>query len=356
MQIFIDTNRWFSYFKPGAQIETLVKLKALIKSGKVTLVLPQQTEDEYTRNVGKRREQEIVALRAAHVISMDPIEVEFEEKEKSKYFEKEIKKRTDQAQKDIKSREKTFIDAEKHLDKTEKIIVELFSLSKKIPVTAEIIEKARIRQLRGNPPKKDKNGNNAETDSHGDAINWECLIEAADDEFTIISNDKDYSEPSKNGVTLNRYLVNEWGKYKGTKISIMNSLGELLNKIEPKVIEPSVIVKEKADINPRGAIWGSSINPFLNANSFAAADYVNSGISVANFSNSVLESNSRVFLGSDLIGSAQTYYEPNNKKLKCPKCGHDVAEDFFVLQSFSVIGKKTNYTCTNYLCRTSFSI
>src|SRR5262249_55448147 len=72
--------------------------------------------------------------------------------------------------------------------KADGIIRDLFDKAENEVVSEQALEASRMRMMRGNPPGKDG--------SHGDAINWEHLLEVIPEgeELYLIAEDKDFRE------------------------------------------------------------------------------------------------------------------------------------------------------------------
>ncbi len=274
MKVFIDTNSFFGFFGTDPEMSSLVELKRLIEdeNSKIELVVTQQLRDEYNRGVATRIEQSRTSLRKADI----SFKLNFPDsiKDIGEKTQKEIDTIISGAK---KLKEEKTLSFEKKISEAEKIITEVFLLGKDIPCTNEILEKAKERHLRGNPPRKTDRDT-----SYGDAINWESILSSVDDDLVIVSNDMDYAEPSKKERIINRLLQKEW-EGKGKKISLYSHLYSFINTLEKKpVIPQEAILKEiknsktmfdavdlglgyrvvtTEEVFPFGSVTGSIISP-----------------------------------------------------------------------------------------------
>ena len=66
IHLFIDTNVFLSFFHLTSEdLEELKKLAALIDSGEIQLILPEQVENEFVRNRGAKIADAMRALKDA---------------------------------------------------------------------------------------------------------------------------------------------------------------------------------------------------------------------------------------------------------------------------------------------------
>ncbi|HEX3095732.1 MAG TPA: PIN domain-containing protein [Patescibacteria group bacterium] len=261
MKVFIDANILLSHLQ-SEDAAILKELKKLIKSNKVTLLVPEQLKQEYSRNLGQR----ITSIADGYnkLVKRFPRQSsENKEKEKQSERSEKISRKVKQIEtiidktfaKEIKEWEK-FVKEEKALavkriNTNNELIQEILSLGDPIKEDEFIIARAERRFLKGNPPRKLKENENIFTTSYGDAINWESLLERADDQLTIISKDLDYCEPSETGLVINRLLKEEWEEK--TKLSknknsvyLEQSIGSFIkNSFKIRAIKKSVLDEEK---------------------------------------------------------------------------------------------------------------
>jgi hypothetical protein len=159
-----------------------------------------------------------------------------------------------------------------------KKIQKLFDLSFKKEESIEVLQNAHFRTLRGNPPKKG-------TDSFGDAIIWELILdELIDDDLFIISADRDFASERRDGE-LHELLQKEWKERSKKKIKLYMGLGEFLNsefKTTSKISKKELAEEKKAErVNSDGdfyskitALYGSEnsnsvISPVYSLESFS---------------------------------------------------------------------------------------
>lgn len=233
-QIFIDTNTYLSFFGVDSDSSSLFEFQKILtdKNSGIKLIITQQLLDEYERNVGSKidmsRQKVAKELIDINVNTSDDIKREIE-----KDIEKIKEKAISIKQKKVEVLKKRFLE-------TEKLIDEVFTLGTKVPLTDDIIKKAKERFNRGNPPRKVE----SQKDSYGDAINWEVMLSSVNDDLVIITNDPDYAELFDGQKIINRFLKTEWGK-KNKEIILYTQLGVFINTLEKKpVISKEVIEKE----------------------------------------------------------------------------------------------------------------
>ncbi|MCL5073496.1 MAG: PIN domain-containing protein, partial [Actinobacteria bacterium] len=132
----------------------------------------------------------------------------------------------------------------------DELISNLFEISKVIPTTKIILEKAKYRFDIGNPPGKEG--------SYGDAINWECLIATipSNQELHIIARDKDYIYKI-NSESLCEFLKDEWESKKSSKIFFYKTLSAFFSKHFPNIKLASELERE------------SYISKLINSSAFA---------------------------------------------------------------------------------------
>lgn len=234
MKLFTDANTYLAFFGIDSNLSSLKELKKLLndKDSKLELILTQQLLDEYERNIGSRMEQ------SRENIIKKVLKIKIEQ---PSYIQEKIE---DDVQKILEKveilKEEKLKDLEKNFSEAEKITEEIFSLATIIPTTTDIIEKAKERWNKGNPPRKKEGAD----PSYGDAINWESMLATLAEDLVIVSNDPDYAEPKKGEKVINRFLEKEWGK-KGKGIALYPQLGIFINTLEKKpVISKEALEKE----------------------------------------------------------------------------------------------------------------
>ena len=239
MKVFIDTNSYFAFFGVDSDNSSLVEFKRLLgdKGSKIELVVTQQLRDEYERGIGSQIDKSRQSLKSAEpkYTTTFPDEI--------KDIGEKVKTEAEAVVAKIKKLKEEKVAAfEKQSAETEKLVVEIFALGHDVPCTPEIIEKAKDRYVRGNPPRKRDSGD--KDASYGDAIIWESLLAGVDDDIAIVTHDADYTEKKDGAKIVNRFLKNEWEK-KGKKISLHSHLGTFVNTLEKKpVITKEAIQKE----------------------------------------------------------------------------------------------------------------
>lgn len=235
MQLFIDTNIFFTFFNLSSEsIDELKKALVLHEENRLKLWLPEQVEDEFLRN----RETVI-----SQVIS------EFK-KESQNGQVPQIIRYSDKADELIQNiKEYKILKQDILNDVSEKIeaqsleadeaINEIFGSGEKIERTKEITDSALLRYDLGNPPGK--------KGSYGDAVNWLSLLHAVPDgnDLHIVTDDGDYfSELHKEQA--NEFLRREWKSKKNGELFVYKRLSQYISKNHPEATNVAEIEKNIA--------------------------------------------------------------------------------------------------------------
>jgi PIN domain len=241
MNVFIDTSIYLTFYHlSNEDLEELRKVFVLQKSSKISIWLPNQVVDEFNRNretkiadALKRFKEEKLNNQIPQMVKEYP---DYNELIRSmRVFDKAKNAILDHIKKDI---------AEKSL-KADEIIQDIFAKANRVPIDPSLLEVARIRYDRGNPPGK--------RDSYGDAINWEALLMAIPqgEDIHIIADDSDYYS-LLNPDELNDFLRSEWRSRKWSLAWIYKRLSQFLAKNFPTAklaseLEKDILIKELAE-------------------------------------------------------------------------------------------------------------
>lgn len=224
MHLFIDTNVFLSFFHYSSEgLEELHKLAALMRTREVTLYLPEQVKDEFYRNRDGKIADALRQFTDEKLTTNFPqICKEYEEYSELRKLIDAYKKTKDALLKKIRE------DFKQERFKADVVIRELFSAADNIKVSEGIFNKAKRRYELGNPPGK--------KDSLGDAINWECLLEAvpAETDLYFIANDGDYFSKT-NDRNFSHFLVKEWAKNKASQIILYRRLSDFFKERFPEI-------------------------------------------------------------------------------------------------------------------------
>ncbi len=254
--VFIDTNILLNFYNFNSEhLNKLENIINLVKENKITIYIPSQVMDEFERN----RENEINKTLRYLRDNVNPnvrgnlTQQNIDEMTKINDFILKLKKTTEELEKKI------IIQFKKRSLPADKLIKDIFKSAKIIELNDEIINKAKNRYIRGNPPGK-KN-------SYGDAINWETLLSEVknNEDLYFISGDSDYfSEIDSN--EFSPFLQREWGKNKNSKIIFYKFISKFINKEFPEIkITKDDVTSEKDAYIASGNIFiesGSNIIPF----------------------------------------------------------------------------------------------
>ncbi len=241
MNIFIDTNIYLSFYHFSSDdLEELKKLVALARKKHIVLFLPEQVIDEFERNRAGKIADAIKRIREQRrSLQLPQISRQYEEYSKLKdvqaEYDKYLTALIEMIEGDIVG--KNF--------EADTVIKELFQVARRIPLTENMISKARLRMELGKPPGK--------KGSLGDAINWISLLEEVKqgEDISLVTGDDDYSSPL-NISQIEPYLKNEWNSSKQSEIHYFKRLSELLVMSFPDIrlateFEKEILIQELAE-------------------------------------------------------------------------------------------------------------
>ncbi len=235
MRLFVDTNSLLGYFAEDSDTKSLEELERLLKGKGFRFFYTEQSENEYARNIGNRIDQ------TREAIKKSALQLKYTPTIEDDALEKTIKTKVDEANKAFDAhQQKRRANYETKAQKTHELIERIFKLGERADYADAIIERARLRHVKGNPPKKENSS------SHGDAINWESILEhASDDDLVLITHDQDYTEKSAKGLVLNRVLEREWNQKTKKALSHHTALGKFINSFEKKGVIPKSTIKRE---------------------------------------------------------------------------------------------------------------
>lgn len=232
--LYIDTNAYLTFYHlTSDDLEELKKVQVLIeKTNEITLHLPEQTQDEFSRNREVKIADALLRFKEEKLNNQFPrICREYPEYKKMqdaiREYDQNKSKLSEKLNKDI---------SELKLE-ADKIIQSLFQIAKIYSSTDELILKARNRYDFGKPPGKKK--------SYGDALNWETLLQnvVIGDDLYFVSEDKDYYS-ELNPDLFNSYLLSEWQTKKNSTIYSYKRMSEFFKAKFPQIKIASEYEKE----------------------------------------------------------------------------------------------------------------
>ena len=199
MNLFIDANIYLDFYDfANDDLDELHKLVGLIEAGEVTLLLPEQTVDEFWRNHESNLKEALSEFRKGKIDKRFPQICK-------PYSEYQQMRNAIRAYEDAKQSLLNNLknDIESGNLKADSVISDLFEVAQRIERSADIVERAKLRYDLGNPPGKDG--------SYGDAICWESLLSSIEEGegLCVVSDDQDFkskTDPSK----MSPFLIREW--------------------------------------------------------------------------------------------------------------------------------------------------
>ncbi|MCW5590296.1 MAG: DUF4935 domain-containing protein [Legionellales bacterium] len=233
MHLFVDTNTYLSFYHmSNDDLNELDKLTALLDS-EVSLWITEQVKDEFNRNRDSKIQQalSVVKEKSPKKSGLPQICKSYNEYHELKDAEKEYIKTFNALMEKIES---AITDESLRADE---IIDVIFKKAKTIGTTDNVIQLAKIRAVKGNPPGNTEN-KRKKYESMGDAINWESLlIEIPDNEdLYFITGDSDYYSSLNIGIKKpNRFLMLEWEEKKQSKIILYEKLSDFFKEHYPDI-------------------------------------------------------------------------------------------------------------------------
>lgn len=215
LHIFIDTNVLLSFYSFTQDDLTRLELLATqVEGGTFVILTTTHVRNEFRRN----REAKIAESRKE--FSSKRLDMKFPTLCDAYAETAELRRLArEYSQAHGRLVEKIDADAALRTLKADQLIERFFGGAKTIDVTADIVERARLRVDMGNPPGK--------RGSLGDALNWEALLGyGVADQLVFVTDDADFYSPL-NSDRPREFLVDEWGESVGHPIGFVRRLSEL---------------------------------------------------------------------------------------------------------------------------------
>jgi hypothetical protein len=217
--LFIDTNIYLDFYRFSNDVS--LSLLKRVDDNRNIVITTEQVEMEFKKN---RQGEILKALAEIKPQNSAQLNVpSFLKESKYKGTSKRLIKEWDNFATKLILRTEKLLESPGRYDPVYKILQRLFKEKGACHLTCEgeiwvgIEERAQKRFNRGCPPRKPNDT------SIGDAINWEWMIHCAkelNNDIVIISRDKDYGQPRKNGPIINDWLLQEFRKSVGLRRTI----------------------------------------------------------------------------------------------------------------------------------------
>jgi PIN domain-containing protein len=223
-RLLIDTNIYLEFFRFSKDdLEELRKLAELIRVGEIQLYMNQQLRNEFRRNRAKTLAAALRSVREAKIPATFPQVL----RNYQRFAKLDTARRQYAAEVD-KLLERAREDAARRRLPADELLDELFGLATDLHVTAEIIQLAKDRFDRGNPPGKVR--------SYGDAITWETLLHHHPEHVSldVITSDSDYLSPLRR-MELQEFLEAEWQQVKQSHVEVFENLTTFFQKHYPDI-------------------------------------------------------------------------------------------------------------------------
>jgi len=224
MHVFLDTNILLSLYKlSGTDLEELKKVVKLVEAGKLVVHSNSNVVDEFYRNregVISECLAQFSQVKGSQVVPglLTPNPKAGELRKVLAQAGALVKDLLKQAREDVRTN---------NLE-ADKLVGELFKLSKPGTIPGPTVERAHHRRMCGNPP-----GTSARL---GDAINWEWLLTAfpQNQELHLVSADGDYESAFHKGEAR-QFLQLEWVGAKHAPLVLHKSLPTFLKEKFPDI-------------------------------------------------------------------------------------------------------------------------
>jgi hypothetical protein len=276
--IYIDSNQYRHLFSQtkGFSEDVYNLLLLLIDEGKIQLLLPKQTKEEVERGFLRRwPDDEIKDIRnkiKEHKKLQEKIKNDFADFDTHKKLLEEIDKKISQSEKEVKKIYWFFTNKDSEPNKKLK---ELFNCGDIIEETEIIVNKAKLRHEKDNPPYDRK---------LGDPLIWESLLthlieekkkeSVSDINLIFVANDKDAWGDDQ----FDKWLENEYKEKVGGKIFYSKRLSDIraFTAEEQKILEKELSkkveeLKERIKKAELGEAKQNAIVDFISSPSFIKA-------------------------------------------------------------------------------------
>ncbi|WP_157201672.1 PIN domain-containing protein [Massilia sp. Root418] len=180
--IYIDTNVYLDFYQ--AAHDSIAVFDELHEV-RENLVITEQTGQEFARNRNSRLAQLAGNIMKSNSMNPYTVSVVRETPEYKEWLA--AKKVAESAVKKLAARIETWI-LDEDQDPVTKGIKKLIGEMNYYVTNAEVIEKAKLRKILGNPP------TSPDKYTIGDELIWETLLEQCDKDLIIVSRDKTFLE------------------------------------------------------------------------------------------------------------------------------------------------------------------
>ena len=224
VNLYIDTNVLLNFYHfSKSNLDELEKLMPIIAEGSACLYISEQGRNEFCRN---RDSKVKAAIQDIEQLKLNPSFPEICKEYEHFNQLKEIKTQYEAARKALLTQ--LHEDAFSNTLRADKLVKSLFENGKETPLSADIIDKAKLRMDLGNPPGK--------SGSLGDAIIWEGLLRDVPqgEDLYFVSQDQDYSS-QLNKSEISSFLKDEWSSVKNSSIFLCPTLTTLFNKVDLEI-------------------------------------------------------------------------------------------------------------------------
>lgn len=241
MQILIDTNIYLDFYR--SKNEALLILSRLVTDSN-SIILTEQIVNEFYRSRTKllrevkkifEKESNVDSISSSFLDSLQEYNDFYQLHIQYKHNKLCVKNKIDDIINDIS--------IDPVANEFRLLIASKLSAEDIWPISNSSLENAQKRKLLGNPPSSDKF-------SIGDEINWEIILENANDDIVIVGRDKTYNDNFE-------FLRYEFHKKTGKFINLLtNRISDALGFIGKDSSELSQIeIRQIEELNKFSEFW-----------------------------------------------------------------------------------------------------
>lgn len=247
IHFFIDTNVLLSFYSfTQDDLARLEQLAGQVEVGTFVILTTSHVQNEFKRNRESKIAESLKEFAGKRLDSPFPRLCDpYEETDRLRELEREYSElhKSLTARLNADARERTLT--------ADQLIDRFFAGAKRIDVTPEMLERARLRVELGNPPGK--------RGSIGDAVNWEALLSySPEDELFFVSDDHDFYS-ALDSSRGREFLMAEWSDVVGAPVGFVRRLSELPASVPHDVLPLDDSPDERDDL----------IDQLAESNSFA---------------------------------------------------------------------------------------
>ncbi|MBA3726787.1 MAG: DUF4935 domain-containing protein [Armatimonadetes bacterium] len=234
LHVFIDANVLLSFFEyTDDDLNTIINVIEGLKQRRITPYINAQLRDEVLRNREAKIGAALKKLKEQNLDLRFPAICEaFEEYGELRNLQKLYSAQHAELQKSLSAK------IELRDLRADKVLNDYFGSVELSDISEDIFDRARRRVERGNPPKP--------SNSIGDAIHWEWLLEVVPDmeDLHLVSQDRDFSS-AIDFKRIHPFLGSEWRDRRSANVYLYQNLTSFFRTTLPDIELPSDFEKRE---------------------------------------------------------------------------------------------------------------